>query len=72
MASNGSERGSKAGLQFNMRKTRIMMTEELNNFHVDHEETELMCVCLGGGCRNLKKTESQNGNNEGIRNNHLL
>lgn len=29
---------TKAGLQLNVKKTKVMTTEELHNFKVDHEE----------------------------------
>ena len=48
IAANISE-SAKAGLQLNIKKTKIMTTKELQNFNVDNEEIEIMkdCVYLG-------------------------
>ena len=36
------EERAKAGLQLNIKKTKIMTTEELYNFSVDNEEIEIV------------------------------
>ena len=53
------EESAKAGLQLNMKKTKVMITEELHNFSTDHEETEIVRDLVYLGSPNQSKERMQ-------------
>lgn len=68
----GKEESAKTGLHVDIKRAKVMTTEEIHNFHTDNEDTELVKDCLPcfrnqfqwrRSQKNLKKAENRRGSN---------